>query len=171
MSTQTENPFATPKSDVSRSNQGNDTGNAITIGIVEQLKKTRPWVLLISILGFIFTALMAIGTLGIFFGGGAAIFSGSPGMQGMGPGAMIMGMGFMYLLMTILYFFISLKLYKFADGIKKFIATGTSQDMEFALKQQASFWKIVGILTLITLIITVVFLLFGVGAALIGITA
>lgn len=169
MSTNAENPFATPKSNVSRNTLDSDTGNVITIGIVEQLKKTRPWVLLISIMGFIFTALMAIVTLMIFFGGGSAMLSGAAGIPA-GSGAMVMGMGVMYLIMTILYFVISLYLYKYAGGIKRFVATGTAQDMEVALKQQASFWKIVGILTLITLVITIAFMVFGVGAALIGMT-
>ena len=156
MSSNVNDAFATPKSDVSGSTIGNNnSGNAITTGIVDQLKRTRPWVLLISIVGFIFTALMAIGTVGIFFGGGAAMMG--PGMPPeFGGGGLIIGMGIMYLIMTILYFVISLLLLKYAGAIKRFVASGTSQDMEHALKHQASFWKLVGILTLVTIVVMLV---------------
>ncbi len=169
MSSNVNDAFATPKSDVSGNTIGNNnSGNTITTGIVDQLKRTRPWVLLISIVGFIFTALMAILTVGIFFGGGAAMMSG-PGMPpGMEAGGLIVGMGIMYLVMTILYFVISLFLLKYAAAIKRFVASGTSQDMEHALKHQASFWKLIGILTLVTLVLMVVMMVIGIGGALMG---
>ena len=169
MSSNVNDAFATPKSDVSGSTIGNNnSGNTITTGIVDQLKRTRPWVFLISIVGFIFTALMAIGTVGIFFGGGAAMMSGGAMPPGMGGSGLIMGMGAMYLVMTILYFVISFYLLKYAGAIKKFIASGTSQDMEHALKHQASFWKLVGILTLVTIVLMIVMMVIGIGGALMG---
>ncbi|MEB8430914.1 DUF5362 family protein [Cocleimonas sp. KMM 6892] len=169
MSSNVNDAFATPKSDVAGTTIGNNnSGNAITTGIVDQLKRTRPWVLLISIVGFIFTALMAIGTVGIFFGGGAAMMGG-PGMpSGIGGGGLIIGMGVMYLIMTILYFVISLFLLKYAGAIKRFVASGTAQDMEAALKHQASFWKLIGILTLLTIVIMIVMMVVGIGGALMG---
>lgn len=168
MSSNVNEAFATPKSDVSGSTIGNNnSSNVITTGIVDQLKRTRPWVFLISVVGFIFTALMATGTVGIFFGGGAAMMgSGMP--PGIGGSGLIMGMGAMYLVMTILYFVISLYLLKYAGAIKKFIASGTSEDMEHALKHQASFWKLVGILTLVTIVLMIVMMVIGIGGALMG---
>ncbi len=155
--------FTTPKANVS-GNTISGSNNIITTGIVDQLKRTRPWVLLISIVGFIFTAIMAIGTLAIFFGGGVAIFSGSGVTPDMSSGIAVIVMGFIYLLMTLLYFVISLFLLKYAGAIKRFIASGTSQDMEAALKYQASFWKVVGILTLVS----IVFMVLGIAAGIIG---
>lgn len=171
MSSNINDAFATPKSDVSGSTMGNNSNaitTAITTGIVDQLKRTRPWVLLISIIGFIFTALMAIATAGIFFGGGAAIMSGTGMPAGTGGSGLIMGMAAMYLVMTVLYFIISLLLLKYAGAIKRFVASGSSQDMEQALKHQASFWKLIGILTLVTLVFMIVMMVIGLGGALMG---
>ena len=169
MSSNVNDAFATPKSDVSGNTIGNNnSGNTITTGIVDQLKRTRPWVLLISIIGFIFTVFMAIASVGMLFGGGA-MMSGMGGAQAAGlPNGMFMGMGVMYLVMTILYFVISLYLLKYAGAIKKFVASGTSQDMEHALKHQASFWKLVGILTLVTIVLMIVMMVVGIGGALMG---
>ena len=165
MSSIVNEAFATPKSDVSGSTMGNNS--TITNGVVNQLKRTRPWVLFLSIIGFLFTALMAIGTLGIFFGGGAAILSGT-GQGGAGASGMIMGMGLVYLLMTALYFFASLYLLKYAGSIKKVVNSGSSQDLEMALKAQASFWKLVGILSLVMVAFMLIALVLGVGSAMIG---
>ena len=162
MSNNVNDAFATPRSNVSGATMGG-TNTGITNGIIQQLKKTRPWVLLLSILGFIGTAFMALATVMIFLGGGSMLqMAGGPNGAAMPAGAM-MGVGFMYLLITLFYFFSSLYLFKYAGSIKRVIATGSTQDLELALKSQASFWKLVGILALISMILMIV----GMGAAII----
>lgn len=169
MATDINEAFATPKSNVSGSTIGDAGKNAaITVGIVSQLKRTRPWVLLLSVVGFFFTALMGLGTLGIFFGGGAAILGMSGQQMPVNSGLPIIAVGVIYLLMTLLYFFASLYLIRYAGSIKKVINFGGSDNLEAALKSQASFWKLMGILTLIMIVFMLVGLIFGVGAALIG---
>ncbi len=162
MSNNVNDAFATPQSNVSGATMGSNNGG-ITNGIIQQLKKTRPWVLFMAILGFIGTAFMAIGTAGIFMGGGAMLqMAAGPGAAAMPAGA-TMGVGIVYLLMTLFYFFASLYLYKYAGSIKRVVATGSTQDLELALKSQASFWKLVGVLTLLMFILMIV----GMGAAII----
>ena len=169
MSSNVNDAFATPKSNVSGSTIGDAGKNAaITVGIVNQLKRTRPWVLLLSIVGFFFTALMALGTLGIFFGGGAAIMGMSGQQMPVNSGMPIIAVGVVYLLMTLLYFFASLYLVRYAGSIKKVVNFGGSENLEAALKSQASFWKLMGILTLVMIVFMLIGLVFGVGAALMG---
>lgn len=155
MSNNVNDAFATPRSNVSGATMGS-SNSGVTNGIIQQLKKTRPWVLFMSILGFIGTAFMAIATVAIFMGGGAMMqMAGAPNAAAMPAGA-TMGMGIFYLLITLFYFFASLYLYKYAGSIKRVIATGSTDDLELALKSQASFWKLVGVLTLLMFILMIV---------------
>jgi hypothetical protein len=169
MSSDINESFATANNKVSDSTIG-DVGNnsAITIGIVKQLQRTRPWVLFLSIIGFLITALTGLGTLGIFFGGGSALH-GMSGQQMPANSALpIMGVGVIYLFMTFLYFFASLYLFRYAGSIKKVINFGGSDNLEAALKYQASFWKLVGILIVVMMVFMLIALVFGIGTAIMG---
>ena len=169
MNSNVNEAFATPKSEVSGSTIGNNnSGNAITTGIVNQLKRTRPWVLFLSIIGFLITALTGLGTLGIFFGGGSALLGMSGQQMPTNSALPIMGVGVIYLFMTLLYFFASLYLLKYATSIKQVINFGGSDNLEAALKFQASFWKLVGILTVVMMVFMLIALVFGIGAAIMG---
>ena len=153
--------FTTPKSNVQGSSAG-DNGS-VTSGMIQQLKRTRPWVLFLSILGFIGTFFMAIGTVGMFAGGAAMFAKAGSQAAGIATGA-----GVAYLLMTLLYFFASLYLFKYAKSIKKAVNLGGSEHVENALKSQASFWKLVGILTAIMIVLMILAMVFGVGSAMMG---
>jgi accessory gene regulator protein AgrB len=76
--------------------------------------------------------------------------------------------GVAYLLMTIFYFFTSLFVFKYAKSIKKAVNLGGSEHVEDALKAQASFWKLVGILTLVMFVLMILAMVFGVGSAMMG---
>jgi ABC-type sugar transport system permease subunit len=69
----------------------------------------------------------------------------------------------MNILMGILYFFPSLFLFKFASSIGRLLDGGGATEMEEALSNQKSFWKFVGILVIIAIILGVL----GVVAAII----
>jgi hypothetical protein len=130
----------------------------VTPPMVLALKQTRPWVLFLSILGFIFGGLAIVG--GIIM---AAVmgFAGSLGgelSQGMGA-AMGIGLGALYLLMGVVYLFPSLYLLRFASGIAAMLGRDPVGGMESALRAQKSFWKFAGIFMIVILCLYVLAIL------------
>lgn len=130
--------------------------------VVASLRKTRPWVLFIAVLGFIFAAFMLIASIPMFLGGGMM------GMDGMGAGlagtGFMVGMGLMYLLLAAIYFIASLYLLRYASAIKRAVIGLNISDMESALEAQASFWKLVGILSIVSIVLMIVFMVVGIGS-------
>ena len=136
------NPYQPPVSELEAGQQG-----AITPNILKYLRQTRPWVFLLSILGFLFSGLMVLFCIGmgIFFlvsGAGADVpISGFEGIGGIALVIIYGAMGFIYLPPTIY-------LFRFARAISRVIAGGGSEALETALKHQKSFWKFFGLLFL-----------------------
>lgn len=129
----------------------------VSEGMLEALRATRPWVKFLSILGFILCALMALA--GLAFVGGAGAKAGP--MAAFGP-----AIGVFYLLFVLLYFFPCLYLLRYANAIARIPADG-QRALEEALVKQKSFWKFVGILTAVVLVLELLFIVGGVflGAA------
>lgn len=147
--------FAAPRADVRDVSGGR---GAVSDSVLASLRKTRPWVLLIAVLGFIGTAFIAIAAVSILAGGammGQVAGLGDNGAAAlMGSGAM-MGVGVLYLLMALIYFFVSLYLLRYASAIKRLSSSMSLPDLESALNHQASFWKLAGILALISIVLMV----------------
>jgi hypothetical protein len=124
------------------------SAQAITPPMIEALQKTKPWVRFLSILGFIACALMLLGALFMVIGGavGAAFTSRS----GMGAAGGVV-LGLVYGLLALLYVFPSLFLFRYASGIATMLSEDAVRGMENALNAQKSFWRFVGILTVIIL--------------------
>ena len=131
--------------------------------VVASLRKTRPWVLFIAIIGFIFTALMVVASVPMFLGGSmmGGLDAGVPGMPGTG---FMVGIGVMYLLMAVVYFMASLYLLRYASAIKRAVTGLNASDMESALEAQASFWKLIGILSIVSIVVTIIFMVVGIGS-------
>lgn len=105
--------------------------------VIDSLGKTRPWVLLFSILGFIAAAILA------FIGLRAAAYSfGEPNPFEAGQA---LGGALMILLLGVLYFFPSVHLLRFAGRIRDLTYTRQLVDLERALSAQKSFWRFCGI--------------------------
>ena len=81
-----------------------------------------------------------------------------------GAGIMI-GLGVLYLVSAAIYFMASLYLLRYAGAIKRAVSSLSVADLEAALEQQASFWKLVGIMALIFIVLMVILLVVGVGGA------
>ena len=116
-----------------------------SFGITEpmylSLRQTKPWVKFISILGFISIGFVVIA-------GAVNMFAFSKVSSGITP-IPIAFMGVFNMLFGVLYFFPSLFLYRFSSSIGRLLEGGGPGEMEEALSNQKSFWKFVGILTLI----------------------
>ena len=124
----------------------------VSAGTVQALNETRPWVKLISVVGMIGIGLMLLG--GIPFlamsAFAASRVAGGGGAPEMGVIAML---GIFYLAIALLYVYPIIKLSKYSRAIRRLSQSGAVSDLEDALTQQKSFWKFVGILMLIVLVI------------------
>ncbi len=148
------NHYAPPQSnvdDVAHSGQG------ITDEMMNALRGTKGWVLLIGILLLIGAAFMVLAGVGIMFAG-AAVGTAS---RIPGGGAMMTGMGFMYIVFALIYIFPGWFLIKYSSAIGRLLSSGQVGDMEDALNMQRKFWKFMGILS----VIMMAFMVIGIIAA------
>ena len=134
-----------------------DTANALTDGMLDSLRRTRPWVIFLAILGFILTAFMILG--GIWMFAAFSLIDAMPGQQplprvfgpalGFGIGAVeIVAAVFMYLLPCII-------LFRYGSAIGRMVPGNIQVAVEDALARQKSFWKYLGILMIVLLVVYV----------------
>jgi hypothetical protein len=64
-----------------------------------------------------------------------------------------MALGGLYLLLAFLYIFPGLYLWRYANAIDSLVNAPQSLTLEEAMKHQTSFWRFIGILTAVMLII------------------
>jgi hypothetical protein len=124
-------------------------GGGITNAMLEALRKTKSWVLLVGIMLFLaaaFTLLMA--AVMVFAGD---MFGGAKGV----PKGMAIGMGLFYVVFAIVYGVLGLHLVKYSTAISRLIGDASSASMEIALQHQQKFWRLAGFLMLLFLIFAV----------------
>ncbi len=127
---------------------------AHTHTMVSHLKETRPWVMFMAILGFIGAGFMGIGGLSMIVVGA---ISGSAMKEagGMGVGMLLL-MSLIYLLAAFVYVYFSILLLRYASSINNLVDTEKTRYLEEALLRQKTFWKGVGIMTIIGLGLTII---------------
>jgi vacuolar-type H+-ATPase subunit I/STV1 len=141
---------------------GATDGSAVVVGLTplahDYLDQTRPWVRFMSIVVFVMSGLMVL--LGIamlavsVFGGFASRDTGAPGVLG---GVMVGGLlALLYVALAFVYVAPGLYLARYASAIKRLKTNFDPGTLEDALKHQKSFWRFVGILTAIGLVLSVV---------------
>ena len=136
-----------PRSNVADVNRTNAAG--ITDTMIDAMRGTKPWVLLIGIVLIISAVFMILGTLGI-------IVASTIGMASLGAEAgAILGIGVVYALMSIIYIMMGIYLFKYSSAIGRLLQSANVIDMEEALDSQRKFWKIVGIITAVMLVLMV----------------
>ena len=114
-------------------------------GIQAALAGTKPWVRLCSILLFISAALM------IVVGGLAGVM----GAVALGGGAETAALAIVYPVTGLLYLIPALYLFRYANRIGEYLSGGQEVQLELAIDAQRSFWKFVGILSVIAIVIFV----------------
>ena len=130
----------------------------VTPLMVDHLRATKPWVRFISIIMFISVGFMLLAGL-------ALMLMGSVAGRGMGSPAFGPLIGIIYFIMGGLYLVPAYFLHKYASSIGDFLQGGGDTAMETALGSQKSFWRFVGILTLVIIVIyALVFLVAILGA-------
>lgn len=138
----------------------------ITALMGQYATQMKPWVRFISVLMFIACGFMILAGLGVMLIGtlAGAVARETPGGLGLGlvGGGLLGGV---YLLASALYFVPAFFLHRTANAVKRMQAGDQTNGLEGVLKNQKSFWRFVGILTLIFIICMVLALVLGVGAA------
>lgn len=137
------NPYTPPSSPLSAPPRPGLSPEGVGSTTLDHLKGTKPWVRLFSIVGFIGSAFLVIFGLFLMVGAG---FLGEEFQ-----GAIGVGMGVGYLLFALLYIMPSLYLWRYASSIQTLLSSRQAADLDEALKQQKSFWRFLGILTVIML--------------------
>ena len=137
-----DNPYRSPLDGGNVPVADDKSGQVITPTVLSTLRQTQPWVRFLSVLGFVVSALM------VLMGLGASVFAASA-LHGAHSGALFVFL--LYIPMGILYFIPSLFLFRYASCINALWTNRTVRHLEDALRAQKSFWKFVGILTLIVI--------------------
>ena len=157
----TNSPYGAPISDPHTT-----TSSDVSAIAIEMLRRTKGWVLFLSILGYIGCGFMVLGGFFMMVGMGAV----SAEMDAILPMGFV-GMGIIYLIFAALYIYPCVKLTQYSSGIKRLLLSQASIDLETALDHQRSFWKFCGIIALITVSIYALIFVIAIVAGIAGATA
>ncbi|MFC4699702.1 hypothetical protein ACFO4O_05985 [Glaciecola siphonariae] len=120
--------------------------------LITPLSNTKFWVKLCAILGFIGSGFMLLFGLLILIGmGGMASFFGQEN-NGLAGGFGIF-VGIMYIVLAAIFFLPPLFLFRYGKSISKAESSKNYVDIVDALTHQKSFWKFIGIIVVIYLVI------------------
>ncbi|WP_257307020.1 DUF4339 domain-containing protein [Geothrix campi] len=136
-----QNPFSPPRAALLEAQWGGAPVDGVSADVVEVLRQTKPWARLLGVLGFIGIGFMLLASV-------AMLAVGSFARGGM-PAGLGVGMMLAYLAMAGLQFPAALFLNRYASRIGDLVANPSQGDLQEALAAQKSFWRYVGILTLL----------------------
>lgn len=115
--------------------------------MIDHLRATSPWVLFLSILGFIVAGFSILGGLGTMIMVPIAMSTG--GQQGAAAGiGIFVATGLLYLVMGVAYGIGAYFLVKYSMSIGRLLSSRLVSDVEDALGAQRAFWKTAGIITI-----------------------
>jgi type II secretory pathway pseudopilin PulG len=122
----------------------------LTEVMLDALRKTRPWVRFLSVLGFLLVGLMIVAAVAMT---GYGISRMSDNTQ---EAWVAVAVGVFYLAFSIIYLFPVRYLSRYASAITDALqGPAQTEAVERALLNQKSFWKFAGIMTIVTVLIYV----------------
>ena len=135
------NPYQPPtrESDGSPEFSSASPEAVVTPRIIESLRKTRPWVLLMAILGMMGAGMTFLGGLGF-------LVSAPPEMPA--------GIGLFYFVMGGVYLVPTIMLFKYGTAINRLIYGGGVFALEEALDAQRRFWQFTGIMLIVGVVLS-----------------
>lgn len=149
------NVYAPPDANVDDVHRGGSA--AVTAAIVESMRGTKGWVLLVAICLFLFAAFGVLGGVGMV-AASAFVPSGQSMPGGMG---MMLAMGAFYLLFSFIYGLLGWYLVRFHGAASRVVREAQVADLEAALESQRKFWRMTGIMVVSGVVLMVI----GMGAA------
>jgi hypothetical protein len=161
------NPYEAPGASGYSAAQNASGGGMITPLMVDHLRNARPWIRFLSVMCFVGAGFMILAA-GLMFLGGmvglAASKSRTPGSEALvGP----IG-GVFYFLMSGVYVLPGVLMHRIANAIDGFVTMPSSSSLEDALDKNRSYWKVCGIMALITIAFMMLTI---VGAIVVGVIA
>jgi hypothetical protein len=120
----------------------------VTDKMTDSMRSTKLWTKFLSIMGFIGTGFTMLVGIFIMFAGNLFPKAGDTGMT--------VVMGIFYMLFSVLYLIPSLYLFKYSSALNRFLGSKMESEMEAAFSYQKSFWKFMGILCLIGMILALI---------------
>jgi Family of unknown function (DUF5362) len=148
------NPYSSPAANLFGSTSAT-SAESVSAGVINQLKRTKPWVRFIGVMMWIAIGFMMLASVLMILGGsamGAAMEKANPAM----PAGFMAGIGALYVLIAFLYIYPTIKIWKYGTSIGKLTQSGSNADLENALDQQRAFWKFVGIMMIIMIVVYIV---------------
>ncbi len=133
--------------------------SAVSEAVVDQLRRTRGWVLFFSVMLWIGAVFLCLGGLAMV---GMGLFAGAAGAMGEQMAqefAAIGGMavlGAVYFVMAVFYIYPAVKLSKYAARIRDLMNAPAEQSLVAALNEQRAFWKFVGVMMIVMMALYVV---------------
>lgn len=154
-------PYLTPVAIENPVNRSGDS--AVSEGVLRALAGTKPWVRFFSVLILIGAAFLGLVAIALFVAGGGALFQAT-GLKHM-PAGVGAAIAVVYGLLAFLYIYPGMKLWKYASRIGLLLESRDQLDLEAALNEQRAFWKFVGV---IMLVFVVLYAVIFIGGLLIG---
>ena len=93
---------------------------------IDVLRQTKPWVMFVSVLGFLGSALCALAGVGMM------VIGAFGGMGAHTPAFPALALGAIYLPLALLYIYPSMKLWSYGSAIGRLVANRSSEDLEAA---------------------------------------
>ncbi|HYH45230.1 MAG TPA: DUF5362 family protein [Thermoanaerobaculia bacterium] len=156
------NPYAPPGSRLDGPAVASGGSDGVSSLVLEHLKNTKPWVRLLSVLGFIGAGLMLI--LGV------VVIAGGTMVQSMlgDTGVPLAALGVIYLAAAFLYIAPSMYLWRYGKAIGVLLDSPRVRNLEEALGHQKSFWRFAGICAAVILVLYALIFVLAIGATIIG---
>jgi hypothetical protein len=159
------NPYSSPSANLYGAASGAGA-DAVSPGTIAQLAGTKPWVRFMSVLLWIGVAFMLLAGAGM---GVVSVMGAGKATTGPFGGKELIFFAIIYGVMAFVYIFPAIKLWKYANRIGSLGASHSVADLDAALNEQRSFWKFIGVMTIIMLSLYLVavigFVAFGATAA------
>ena len=121
----------------------------------DYLQEAGKWAYFLSIAGFVGLGLMLLGGLVAMFAGAAIP----------GAGGQMSVFGIVYLIMAALYFFPTYYMFLFAQKIKAACLATSQADLDAGIENLKSFFKFVGIFTIVIISLYLLMFMIGILAA------
>ena len=145
-----QNNYSPPKSTVA---DVTHSGGEVTAGIIDQLRRTKPWALFVAVLIFIMAVLMILTT--------GMILLGAVAMSSMGKsaemGALFLGIGLLVGVAAMVYLLLGIFLTKFTAAVDRVVSSGNQADLLNAMQRQKRFWVVSTLVMLVTVILTAIY--------------
>ncbi len=138
--------------------------NLLTPGMIQSVKGIGPWARFLAIMGFISVGFMLIVSAFMLVAG----ILGGTLSNDLGGAALLILMTILYVIMAVVYIFPALYLWQTASAVVRLKGGAIQEGMETVLEKQRKFWKFVGIVVIVFLVLYPVMMFLFIGGSLLA---